>query len=123
MCSSDLFARAQTAKETDTYGSQPSYSNRARKYTVSSCSGIRNPKDCRYPKKYRALYIVSDNVILKNLKIINGKLKDGQGPPNVLDHGYGGAICWEGNNGSIIDSTIENNEIYGGWHGESSAIY
>ena len=74
-------------------------------------------------KKYRALYIVSDNVVLKNLKIINGKLKNRQGPPNILDHGYGGAICWEGNNGTMIDLTIENNEIYGGWHGESSAIY
>ncbi|WP_305512965.1 hypothetical protein [Methanobrevibacter sp. V14] len=43
-------------------------------------------------KKYRALYILSDNVVLKNLIIINGKVDGNGGSIFNFESGPGGAI-------------------------------
>ena len=75
-------------------------------------------------KKYRALYILSDNVVLKNLRIINGKVNGGYlSILEPLESGPGGAIYWKGNNGTIIASSIYNNEFYSVSYGGSGAIY
>lgn len=63
-------------------------------------------------KKYRALYILSDNVVLKNLIIINGKVDGNGGSIFNFESGPGGAIYWKGNNGTIITSSIYNNEFH-----------
>lgn len=74
-------------------------------------------------KKYRALYILSDNVVLKNLIIINGKVDGNGGSIFNFESGPGSAIYWKGNNGTIITSSIYNNEFHSSGYGGSSAIY
>ena len=65
------------------------------------------------------LSVYASNVILKNLKIINGSSS------------YGGAVYWNGNNGKIINCSFENNlgidstSTWGGavyWRGKDGSI-
>ena len=71
-------------------------------------------------KMSRVFYIKSDNVILKNLNIINGYHDNNDAFVNFDESGHGGAIYWKGNNGSLIDSNVQNNIVK---NGLSGAIY
>ena len=71
-------------------------------------NGLGNTIDCRGEKNCRAFYSTSGNIILKNLRIINGKNDDTD---------KGGAIqIMESAKYTIINCTFENNwaESYGG---------
>ena len=61
-------------------------------------------------------YVKNDNVILNNITFINGF---GESP-------YGGAIYWTGRNGTLMHSTLKNNNAtYGGaieWDGEQGKV-
>ena len=67
-------------------------------------------------KLARAFYVSGKNVIIKNITFINGN----------LDDVTGGAIFWEGNDGSLCDCTFINNTANSGgalmWYGTNGHI-
>ena len=61
---------------------------------------------------------------MRYLRIINGKVDGGSGSIfEPLERGPGGAIYWRGNNGTIIASSVYDNEFHSVGYGGSGAIY
>ena len=72
----------------------------------------------------RIFHFLADNVIITNITFINGKAN---GNKYYDNYGYGGAIQWWGENGTVSNSTFNNNNApkYGGaiiWDDENGAV-